>query len=133
MSVDTSEVELLFEGMKQIGETALEILKDDYLSEVAERVNRKTNTLANSIQATGGGSQWIVGTNLEYAPYPHEGTEPHWIEGNDYLYWPGAEHPVRRVHHPGYAGNPFFDDSLDVVEGRSDDYISQAITVLGLD
>jgi hypothetical protein len=36
--------------------------------------------------------------------YPHEyGSPPHVIEpqGKEALAWPGAEHPVARVHHPG--------------------------------
>lgn len=137
MSVDTSEVELLFEGMKQIGETALEILKDDFLSVAAEEVPRKTNTLANSIQGIGGGGQWIVGTDIEYAGYVHEGTPPHdigspiMIDGS-WVYI-GRSPGGKGKQHPGYKGDPFFDRTIDTIEGRTDDYISQAITVLGLD
>jgi hypothetical protein len=137
MPVDTSEVELLFEGMKQIGETALEILKDDFLSVSADEVPRLTNTLANSIQATGGGNNWIIGTDIEYAGYVHEGTGPHDIGspvliGGSWVYI-GLSPGGKGKPHPGYKGDPFFDRAIDTVEGRTDDYISQAITVLGLD
>jgi len=49
----------------------------------------------------------LVGTNAyttDGYPYPvglEKGTRPHVITGNPWLYWPGAEHPVRRVNHPG--------------------------------
>lgn len=38
-----------------------------------------------------------------HAPYLEFGTRPHVIEPKNgkALYWPGARHPVARVHHPG--------------------------------
>lgn len=131
MPADTSEVELLFNGMLQIGELALEILKDDFLSETADEVPRLTNTLANSIQATGGGGQWIIGTNIEYAGYVHEGhlTRPsHKQSGSTYM---GQSIAGQGQH--WVEGNPFFERAIDTVEGRTEDYVSQAITVLGLE
>ena len=43
----------------------------------------------------------------EYAVWVHDGTRPHYIEGNNYLYWNGASHPVTHVFHPGTKPNPF--------------------------
>lgn len=45
------------------------------------------------------------------------GTRPHVIEPKDKqaLAWPGAEHPVRRVNHPGTEAQPFIRPSLDVL------------------
>ena len=72
-----------------------------------------------------------------YAEYVLAGTGPHIIEGNPWLSWPGASHPVRRVWHPGTYPNPFmtfgFEASQDSIEnevelfrawltGDSDDY-----------
>ena len=72
-----------------------------------------------------------------YAEYVMAGTGPHIISGNPWLSWPGAEHPVRRVWHPGTYPNPFmsygFEDSQSSIEsevelfrawvtGESDDY-----------
>lgn len=72
-----------------------------------------------------------------YAEYVMAGTGPHIIEGNPWLSWPGASHPVRRVWHPGTYPNPFmtfgFEASQDSIEnevelfrawltGDSDDY-----------
>ena len=56
----------------------------------------------------------LVGTNKEYAGFVHDGTEPHVIEAKagGALYWKGARHPVKRVNHPGYRGNPFLRDAL---------------------
>jgi len=46
---------------------------------------------------------------VKYAVYVHEGTRPHEIfpKFKRALYWEGAEHPVKRVRHPGTKPNPF--------------------------
>lgn len=43
------------------------------------------------------------GESSAYAEFVHEGTAPHLIVGNPWLFWPGASHPVHEVHHPGTA------------------------------
>lgn len=47
----------------------------------------------------------------QYAPHVEFGTAPHVIEAKNAgaLYWKGAEHPVRKVHHPGTKANPFLE------------------------
>ena len=131
MEINNGEVQLMFEGAKGVPEKALEYLAMDYWAVSVENANIKTGNLRSSIQAEGGGNEWIVGTDLEYAPFVHEGTAPHVIEGNPYLYWEGAEHPVRRVQHPGYEGNPWFDTALEIIEGRLDEYLEMAIGDIG--
>ena len=79
-------------------------------------------TLADGL-ALLGRARVVIGTNLRYAPFVHEGTAAHDIYPRDAkaLFWKSARHPVRRVHHPGYAGNPFLVDgvlaTLDTVAG----------------
>ena len=55
-----------------------------------------------------------VGTNVEYARYVEEGTEPHRIEARRRraLHWPGAEHPVFAVNHPGSRAKPYLRPAL---------------------
>jgi len=52
----------------------------------------------------------IIGTNLDYAEFVEIGVEPHDIYPKDKkaLYWAGAAHPVKKVHHPGFAGRNMF-------------------------
>lgn len=54
------------------------------------------------------------GESNEYAAFVHEGTSAHTIKAKDggYLDWPGAEHPVKEVHHPGTAPDPYMSDPL---------------------
>ena len=62
--------------------------------------------------------QWVLGTlqgwwypTASYARYVEFGTAPHTILPVDKkaLYWPGAEHPVRSVQHPGTKPNPYME------------------------
>jgi hypothetical protein len=46
-----------------------------------------------------------------YARFVEFGTAPHVIEPKNgrALYWPGAQHPVARVNHPGTRANPYME------------------------
>jgi hypothetical protein len=58
-----------------------------------------------------------VGSPLPYAKYVTQGTRPHVIYPRDKqaLFWAGAAHPVRMVHHPGTKPNPFISDAEDAM------------------
>ena len=70
-----------------------------------------------------------IKTPAEYARYVNDGTGPYSIEpvSAKALYWEGADHPVRRVHHPGIKGQHFVEDSIDDVSGRLDEYFLKAL------
>lgn len=75
-----------------------------------------------------------IKTPAEYASYVNDGTDPYVIEpvSAQALYWDGADHPVKRVHHPGITGRHFVEDSIDDVEGRLEGYFLRALEeVLG--
>ena len=46
-----------------------------------------------------------------YARFVEFGTQPHRIMAKDAkaLYWPGADHPVLSVQHPGTKANPYME------------------------
>ena len=79
------------------------------LADVTARLNGLDGALAALRSAYA-----VVGTDLPYARMVHDGTRPHDIApvGEKALAWPGAAHPVARVHHPGYKGNPFLTGAL---------------------
>lgn len=56
-----------------------------------------------------------IGTNVEYARFVEEGTEPHDIypRTKQALFWPGADHPVAVVHHPGGQAYPYLAPALE--------------------
>ena len=49
-----------------------------------------------------------VGSSLGYADHVEFGTDPHEITPTtkEALFWPGADHPVRKVNHPGTPAQP---------------------------
>lgn len=51
------------------------------------------------------------GPTVDYAAAVEFGTGPHDIvpKNKKALFWPGARHPVKRVHHPGSAPNPYME------------------------
>ena len=57
-------------------------------------------------KASGSGSSTIINISygVNYGTILEEGSKPHVINGNPFLYWKGAEHPVRSVNHPGTKG-----------------------------
>ena len=66
----------------------------------------------------------------EYAIYQDQGTAPHMIyprgiatyhagrklTSGSALWWPGADHPVRAVHHPGTKGQFFVEKSFEQLQ-----------------
>ena len=50
-----------------------------------------------------------------YAIYVIKGTRPHDIYpvNAKALYWPGADHPVKVVHHPGTEANDYFTTGVE--------------------
>lgn len=84
----------------------------------ASRCNVDSGRLRSSLQVilSGPGSM-LVGTDVEYAIYVHNGTRPHLIEPVTarVLHWigPGGEVFAARAYHPGYGGNPFLTDAVE--------------------
>jgi len=69
-----------------------------------------------------------------YAKWVNDGTGPYTITpvNAKALYWDGASHPVKVVHHPGIQGRHFVEDSIEDVSGRLDGYFLKAMQeVLG--
>ena len=70
-----------------------------------------SGALKHSIQVTGLTNNYVtVETDRPYAPYHQFGTRPYEIVARlkKALFWPGAAHPVKSVHHPGLPARPFF-------------------------
>ena len=72
----------------------------------------------------------VIKSPAEYAEWVNDGTQPYTITptSKKALYWEGADHPVKVVHHPGIRGRHFVEDSLNDVNGRLDGYFLKAIS-----
>ena len=60
--------------------------------------------------------QAVIKSPAEYAIYQDQGTSPYLIQSKrpgGYLFWEGADHPVKTVHHPGIKAKHFVQQSID--------------------
>ena len=64
-----------------------------------------------------------------YSRFVEFGTKPHIIEPKDAkaLYWPGAQHPVKIVHHPGTKANDYMGRLVRVSEEEINEQFSSAL------
>jgi len=83
----------------------------DIQSEAKTIVHKKTSNLASHIDVEMDPTEpsGVCGTNVKYGPDLEFGTAPHDIRpvAKKALYWKGASHPVKVVHHPGNKPYPF--------------------------
>ena len=66
----------------------------------------------------------------EYAIYQDQGTSPYLIQSKrpgGYLYWEGADHPVKTVHHPGIKAKHFVQQSLDELSPLAPGFFLRAL------
>lgn len=75
----------------------------------------QTGRLRRSIAYQAGGpGRYVVAPAVPYAVPLHEGSRPHEIRPKNKraLFWKGAAHPLRVVHHPGNRANAFMTRAL---------------------
>ena len=78
--------------------------------------------------------QAVIKSPAEYAIYQDQGTSPYLIQSKrpgGYLYWEGAEHPVKTVHHPGIKAKHFVQQSLDELSPLAPGFFLRALEESG--
>lgn len=75
-----------------------------------------------------------VGTSVTYALIVNDGFDPFTIEARNggALSWSGASHPVKKVEHPGFAGDAYIDRAVTGASGRGEEFITSALKGAGL-
>ena len=108
--------EALEYGAENVCRTAKELAPED------------TGALRDSIHVTGNNWTFHVqpGTPM-YDLYMEEGTRPHIIEGNPWLWWDELEHPVHSVNHPGTPAYKYMEEALNSNVDRIIEFIEEAI------
>jgi hypothetical protein len=92
----------------------------------------RTGFLVQSFRAeqTSGMLRWFP--TASYAPYVEFGTKPHVILPKDKkaLFWPGADHPVKRVNHPGTKPNDFLGRIVSASQSEIDATFIKALEMI---
>ena len=130
MEVDTSKLNLDADKVNKAVSQELEKTAHRIERQAKELAPVDTGELRRSITTEGSGLDYEIGTNLEYSEYIEDGTSPHIINGNPYLYWEGASHPVRRVNHPGNKAYLYMETACDTQTEDIEDRIADIIDKL---
>ena len=130
MEVDTSKLNLDADKINKAVSQELEKTAHRIERQAKELAPIDTGELRRSITTEGSGLDYEIGTNLEYSEYIEDGTSPHIINGNPYLYWEGASHPVRRVNHPGNKAYLYMETACDTQTEDIEDRIADIIDKL---
>ena len=130
MEVDTSKLNLDADKINKAVSQELEKTAHRIERQAKELAPIDTGELRGSITTEGSGLDYEIGTNLEYSEYIEDGTSPHIINGNPYLYWEGASHPVRRVNHPGNKAYLYMETACDTQTEDIEDRIADIIDKL---
>lgn len=92
------------------------------------KILSESGHLRGSIRYQAEGNRLRVGTNKVYGAVHQLGGKPHMIKPKNKkaLSWPGAQHPVKKVNHPGIQARPYLgigdEDRKDILEVL-DDYL----------
>ena len=85
------------------------------LGDAQNLVPKRTGRLAESLRAEVHDKVLRVGSlDVNYATDVEFGTSPHVIlpRNKKALHWPGADHPVAKVNHPGTHAQPYLRPAL---------------------
>ena len=117
----------LSDNLSNLGQLSKERIKDG-LNKTSQDLIR--NLMINSPVDHGLLKQWAVTGQSDsevtiqspalYAAAQNYGTDPYLItpKNKKALFWPGAEHPVKMVHHPGLKGKHFVEQSIEQTQAR---------------
>ena len=130
MEVDTSKLNLDADKVNKAVSQEIEKTAHRIERQAKELAPVDTGELRRSITTEGSGLDYEISTNLEYSEYIEDGTSPHIINGNPYLYWEGASHPVRRVNHPGNRAYLYMETACDTQTEDIEDRIAEIIDKL---
>ncbi len=102
------------------------------------KFKKPTGLLLNSIGVDIKGLEGSVSSPqyAKYGRYPNDGTAPHTIQpkDKDALYWDGADHPVKSVHHPGIKAMHYVENAVEKLQksGKVKQIVHQSLQEEGL-
>jgi hypothetical protein len=128
--VEWNEIELERLLNSEEGDVARELLRRGRNVESQAKVNasgqpgpnvrtgRLRSSITHQLSRDERGLVVRIGSNVEYARFVEEGTQPHRIEARrkKALHWKGAAHPVFAVNHPGSRARPYLVPALPAAQ-----------------
>ena len=80
-----------------------------------DRTSHARQALHGGVERSGEEFAIFLSHGVEYGGILETGSKPHIIKPKNKkaLYWRGAAHPVRKVHHPGTEGKPIVEPTLE--------------------
>lgn len=130
MDIDSSGIRSLSDKVQEALEHSHELSTLELWGNLMENSPQNHGRLAGSWKYQQRGYlHSVVGTSVAYALIQNDGIDPFTIvpKNGKALYWPGADHPVKKVEHPGFAGSNYIEQSISEAEGRHGDFIRQAL------
>ena len=113
VNVDLKNCEFDPEVLKDRISEALEYGADNVARTAVELAPEDTGALRDSIHVTGKDWRFCVQPGTPpYDLFMEEGTKPHTITGNPWLYWEELDHPVHEVNHPGTAPYKYMEEAM---------------------
>lgn len=81
----------------------------------ADRTSHARQAIHSGVEGSVDEYSIYLSHGVEYGEVLEEGSKPHIIrpKNKKYLYWKGAAHPVKEVHHPGTKGKPIIVPTLE--------------------
>jgi len=111
--------ELTRQGREKIAEElekkAIKVVREAKNQAPVNTGRLRSSITYEMIDSSTGLPKAVIGTNVKYAPFIEFGTEAHTITPDtaEALFWEGADHPVKKVDHPGTDPQPFLRKALN--------------------
>ena len=121
------------DNLANLGQLSKDMIQSG-LNKTAQDLIR--NLMINSPVDHGLLKQWAITSQSDteitiqspaiYAAAQNYGTEPYTIypKNAKALFWPGADHPVKKVEHPGLTGKHFVEDSIEQTSARIQEFFT---------
>lgn len=130
MTMVTVEVNMDLGNLKDLPKQTitrgLQLTAMNMISELMQRSPVDHGLLKQWAVTSQSDTEIVIQSPAEYVVYQNYGTRAHDIfpKNKKALYWPGAEHPVKMVHHPGIEGKHFVEDSIEATMPRLQEFFT---------
>ncbi len=129
MELDTSKLTDKLGKVKEVQRLGLDYATQGMVSTLMQNSPVKHGLLKSWFVESITDDEAHIKTPAAYAQYVNDGTAPYIItpSSKQALFWEGADHPVKLVHHPGITGQHFVENSIDQIEPQLQGFFLKAL------